>query len=84
MVNGIQQKGTRGISVLLIALACVSPAFVGAAQPDSFGLLDSGEMGALNIGESQSIVEPIADSELGRDVLNLEYSMPGARIRCVC
>jgi len=52
------------------------PSTVFAADSDSFDLLDAGQYGALNIGESQAAVERASDADAGRDVLKLDYTVP--------
>ena len=62
--------------VFLTACGCSLPGTAQAADPDAYDLLDSGQHGALNIGESQASVERAFDSGLGKDVLKLDYSVP--------
>jgi cyclic beta-1,2-glucan glucanotransferase len=65
------------VAAILLATWALYPASIAfAASPDSYGLLDSGEQGALNIGQSQAEMSKVPDTDAIGEVVKLDYTIP--------
>ncbi len=65
----------RKLFSVLLALLCVR-AFVSAEENPAFNMLDARERGVFNIGSSQGSQKSAVDDSLGKNVLQLNYSIP--------
>jgi len=60
--------------ILLTASLVLAPSDASASE--GFDLLASSEQGALNIGESQAGMSRVSDSDLDKEIIRLDYTVP--------